>query len=82
MTGEQDDKDKPLYYVDAFDTKTSNWTRFVNCGLKNKYNNIESVQNYDKMYYVATKNIKKGDELFIDYGEGYRKDNLGLKGKY
>ena len=39
-TGEQDDEDTPLYYLDAFDIKTSNWTRFVNCGMKNKDNNF------------------------------------------
>lgn len=81
-TGEQDSEDEPLYYVDAFDIKTSNWTRYVNCGMKNKYNNMESEQKYDKIYYIATRNIKKGEELFIDYGEDYRKDNLNMKGKY
>lgn len=81
-TGEPDDADEPSYYIDAYDTNASNWTRYVNCGLKDKYNNMDSTQIYDKFYYVATKNIKPGDELFIDYGVHYRKENLKMKGKY
>ncbi len=81
-TGEADQKDKPLHYVDATDLTTSNWTRYVNCGLKNKSNNFEPDQVYDKVFYVATKNIHKNEELFIDYGEAYREDNLQMTGKY
>ena len=50
--------------------------------MKKKMNNMDSEQLYDKFFYVATKNIKEGDELFIDYGPEYRKYNLLLKGRY
>lgn len=81
-TGEMDNRDIFLYYIDA-STNKSNWTKYVNCGMKSKYNNMECVQCYGKVYYLATRNIKPGEELFIDYGEGYRVENLGLsKSKY
>jgi PR domain zinc finger protein 2, PR domain len=81
-TGEPDDDDEAMYYIDAYDTDVSNWTRYVNCGMKDKHNNFDSEQIYDKFYYVATKNIEPGKELFIDYGVFYRKENLKMKGKY
>ena len=81
-TGITDYEDNELHYVDAEDIENSNWTRFVNCGMKKKMNNMDSDQLYDKFFYVATKDIKEGDELFIDYGIDYRKYNLKLKGRY
>lgn len=66
------------YSIDAFDLRTSNWTRFVNCAIKDKKNNMFAVQSFNIMLYKTIKNIKKGDELFIDYGEGYRTDHLGI----
>lgn len=81
-TGEPDEEDKPNYFIDATNLETSNWTRYVNCGIKKKCNNFDSDQLYDKFFYVSTRNIKKGEELFLDYGPDYRRDNLGMKGKY
>jgi hypothetical protein len=75
-------KGKSLFWIDAFDKSKSNWTRYVNCGLNRKLNNLTPIQEYEKMYYYTSKKIKAGDELFIDYGLGYRRNNLGLKGKY
>ncbi len=71
-----------MYYVDATDFDRSNWTRYVNCGIKDKFNNMEQTQIFDKIYYIATSEIEAGAELFVDYGEEYRKWNLGLKGNY
>lgn len=81
-TGEADEADDPLYYVDATKLEVSNWTRYVNCGMRKKFNNFDSDQLYDKFFYVATRNIEKDEELFIDYGESYRVDNLEMTGKY
>lgn len=81
-TGEVDEDDDEMYYIDAFDTSKSNWTRYVNCGMKDRYNNFESDQLYDKFFYVALKDAEPGEELFIDYGDAYRQDNLGMTGKY
>lgn len=72
----------PLYYIDAFEADKANWTRYVNCGLKRRHNNLFADQQYDKLYYITLKTIKPGEELFIDYGPAYRKNNLGLTGRY
>jgi len=73
---------KELYLIDATNKKYSNWTRYVNCGMKKRDNNMDSIQKFDKIYYFAKKNIHPGQELFIDYGVGYRRSNLGMKGRY
>ena len=43
---------------------------------------MECEQRFMKIYYIALRDIKAGEELFIDYGEGYREDNLKMKGEY
>lgn len=73
------DSDQVLYYVDATDPETSNWTRYVNCGPTQKSNNFDCDQLFDKMFYVATRDILPDEEIFIDYGEGYRDTNLRLR---
>lgn len=82
LTGVADEVDSNLYYIDASDLKKSNWTRYVNCGLKKSDNNFYIVQRFDKFFYVAGRDISAGEELFIDYGPEYRKDNLKMRGKY
>jgi len=82
VEGLPDDADTYMYYIDATDFKRSNWTRYVNCGMTNKHNNMDQEQVYDKIFYTATRNIKEGEELFVDYGEEYRTWNFGMKGKY
>jgi hypothetical protein len=77
-----DESDIYLYYVDATDLDKSNWTRYVNCGMKDKFNNMEQEQVYDKIFYTTTRSIEAGEEFFIDYGPEYREYNLGMKGKY
>lgn len=69
---------KILHYVDATSLEHSNWARYVNCGPSSASNNFDVFQKYDKIFYRATRNIESGEELFIDYGEGYRTDNLGI----
>jgi hypothetical protein len=81
-TGETDEEDVPLYYIDAFDTRHSNWTRYVNCGMHESDNNFDSMQLFDKFFYVATRDIEPGEEMFIDYGEEYRRFNLRMRGVY
>jgi hypothetical protein len=81
VTGEPT-SDDVLFYIDAEDPIVSNWTRYVNCGPTSKSNNIVMEQLYDKIFYVAKRDIEPGEELFIDYGSGYRRVNLKMKGKY
>jgi hypothetical protein len=76
------EREKELFLIDASSKSKSNWTRYVNCGMHKKDNNLDSEQCFDKIYYYTTKKINSGDELFIDYGIGYRKNNLKMKGRY
>lgn len=81
-TGDEDNEKRVLFTIDASDYRKSNWTRYVNCGLRQKNNNFEAEQEFDTMTYVALRDIKPGEELFIDYGEAYRTNNLKLRGTY
>jgi len=71
-----------ICFRDAFKLKTSNATRFINCAGKDKYNNMEMMQLFDKVFYVTTRDINAGEELFIDYGDEYREYNFGWSGRY
>lgn len=74
--------EKILGYIDGGNEKYSNWTRFVNCGMRNNKNNLVAEQRYQDIYYKVLRDIEKGEELFIDYGKDYRKTILKMKGKY
>ena len=80
--GKPTDSNKTLFLLDASDPEKSNFTRYVNCGPNRKANNFISEQRFEKILYIATKDIQPGEELFIDYGPGYRKSNLHFKGRY
>jgi hypothetical protein len=81
-TGIPKDTKQPIFYIDASEDTKSNWARFVNCGIKRRHNNLYAEQRYDKLYYISSKTIKPGEELFIDYGAAYRKNNLKFTGRY
>jgi hypothetical protein len=81
-TGKEKKETNILFYIDCEDPQVGNWTRYVNCGTKSKNNNFDVQQIFDKIIYYANKDILPGEELFIDYGEDYRTDNLKMKGKY
>lgn len=76
-----DDAPETKWNIDAFDIRTSNWTRYVNCGMFNRKNNMFAIQLFHIILYKTLKNVKKGDELFIDYGEGYRTAHLKIDDK-
>lgn len=61
---------KGPFYVDGRVKSKSNWLRYVNHKPGSKAN-LEPYQYGGKMWYRARKNIKEGDELFIDYGDEY-----------
>lgn len=64
-------------YVDGGNKKYSNWTRYVNSPSNQKRENVEMKIIDGRVFYFSCKNIKKGNELFIWYGEEYAKF-LGL----
>lgn len=54
-------------YVDAEDFRYSNWTRYINSIPQGKTQNVAYIN--DRI--VAIRDIKKGEELFDDYGSEY-----------
>ncbi len=79
IEGVDDEVDTFMYYIDATEMDRSNWTRYVNCGMKDVHNNMTQEQVYDKIFYTTIRPIKAGKELFVDYGEEYRVWNFGMK---
>lgn len=73
--------DEIVYYKDATYFEHSNWSRFVNCPNHGVKCNMVMNQLYHTVFYEAIEDIKLGSELFIDYGEEYREDNLELETK-
>jgi hypothetical protein len=81
VSGKPKDSGKILYYIDG-SKKSGNFTSRINCGMKQSHNNFDVIQRFDNVYYFSLIDIPAGRELFIDYGEQYRKCNLNMKGKY
>lgn len=69
---------KAVSYLDATDDKHANWARYVNCANFDFKNNMGMCQSYFTCRYEALRDIDAGEELFIDYGEGYRDHSLGF----
>jgi hypothetical protein len=69
-------------YVDASDPAVATWTRWVNCGPRAASNNLVKTQLFDTVLYETERDVAAGEELFIDYGAGYRRYNLGMVQDY
>ena len=59
------------YYLDAYDEKTSNWLRYINCSRYKREENVFMQQCYDAPHYVTNKDIYPGQELLVYYGDDY-----------
>jgi len=66
-------------YIDAEDEHKSSWTRFINHASL-PFSNIHPKSNHDgsggslgspRVWFVANRNIQKGDEICFDYGDDY-----------
>tara|TARA_A100001015_G_C14925520_1_gene686161 strand:+ start:806 stop:1297 length:492 start_codon:yes stop_codon:yes gene_type:complete len=60
--------------IDGKNYKKNNPLRYVNNASKKKQCkmiNLEMIQKEDKIYYKTIKDIKKGEELLVDYGSEY-----------
>ncbi|CAH0549348.1 unnamed protein product [Brassicogethes aeneus] len=66
--------------VNAMDEKNSNWLRYVNCARHVNEQNIIAFQYRGKLYYRTFKNIKKGEELLVYYGNDFASE-LGIEEK-
>ena len=66
---------KLLWQYGIYAPPTESWTfmQFVNDGRESHANNVDCKYDINTciMWYVATKDIASGSELFISYGDGY-----------
>ncbi|CAF1491626.1 unnamed protein product, partial [Didymodactylos carnosus] len=60
-----------VYLIDAYETSTSNWMRYVNCPNLPEAQNLQPVQYDRNMFYKTIRTIFPGEELFVYYGDGY-----------
>ena len=73
---------KSMYFIDSSCLEFSNWTRFINCGLNKNMNNLRTINLIHKtdenqnglLLFYSTRNIKKGEEIFFEYGEKFKKE--------
>ena len=56
------------FYIDAYNLKTSNWSRWVNCARTSETENVEWFYCAGRVYYLTTKDIFPGQELLMYYG--------------
>ena len=66
------------YYIDAYNERTSNWLRWVNCARHVKEQNVKAVRCRGKEYYLTNKDIHPGQELLTYYGDFYAKVALNI----
>ncbi len=57
------------------------WLKFVNCARNEEEQNFVAFQYHGNIYYRSFKDIPKGSELFVWYGEQYARD-LGISVNY
>lgn len=78
-TWEIDDPDNPKkhYYIDAYSVRRNNKLRFIN-GCKTPGQimlvNVEAYQKEGRMWYKTIRNVRKGEEFIVDYGDDYWND--------
>ena len=48
-----------------------NWMKFVNCARQNDEQNLVLVQDGDQVYYESSREILRGEELLVWYGNRY-----------
>ena len=75
--GQKYEPGRTLGYWDAEFKKDSNYMRYVNHPRNTKEENISAKQKGHYIHYVATRPIKAGEELFVNYGPSYSKLLIG-----
>ena len=67
-------RNQPNFYIDASNSKYSNWTRYVNGARKKSQKDMINTDTYQQcfnIYFEAIKDIHPGEELIISYGRHY-----------
>jgi SET domain-containing protein len=67
----RDDRDDPIFYLDAARPRHANWTRYVNCPRTRDEENLAVRQESLRIYFDAKRDISAGEELLIWYGAAY-----------
>ena len=63
--------DNIQFFVDAYNEKTSNWLRWINCPRNYQEENVRWLYCAGKVYFMTTKDIYPSQELFMYYGHEY-----------
>lgn len=58
-------------YVDAKDPTKSNYLRYINHPAKDLEENVTPYQLNGKIFYMTARDIKEGEELYVNYGPQY-----------
>jgi hypothetical protein len=66
------------HYIDAYNERTSNWLRWVNCARHVKEQNVDLVRCRGKEFYLTVKDVHPGQELLIYYGDNYARNELDI----
>lgn len=66
-----------FFYVDASDSSTSNWMRYVNSARYMEEQNVFPFHFDEQIYYLVTREISANSELLTWYGNQFT-DRLGL----
>ncbi|KAJ8973011.1 hypothetical protein NQ317_004609 [Molorchus minor] len=57
--------------IDAGDETNSNWMRYVNCARNANEQNAVAFQYRGELYYRTCKEVRKGEELLVFYGQSF-----------
>lgn len=58
------------YYIDG-QTESQNWMKFVNCARSSEEQNLVLVQDGEQLFYESCRDILRGEELLVWYGNRY-----------
>lgn len=72
------EEDSLSYFIDARDPKYGNWMNFIQPARHSMEQNLRVVQYGNNLYFVATADIRVGDELLVWYDEDQYHLYMGL----
>ena len=58
------------HYIDG-QSEPDNWMKFVNCARHINEQNVALVQDGDQLYYECCRDIFRGEELLVWYGNSF-----------
>ena len=59
------------FFIDAYNERTSNWLRWINCSRDYIEENVAWLYCAGKVYFITKKDIPPGQELLMYYGHEY-----------